>query len=137
MELLRNKNNFMKTYNCEVCGTECKNTIQKKNKFCSNECSGISKTKIAYERFLNGEVKERSTIRKILTKLYGYKCNVCQITEYNNLPISLQVDHIDGNAGNNLPNNLQLLCPNCHSQTTNYGGKNKGNGRKAKGLPLR
>ena len=127
----------MKTYNCEVCGSESKNTLQKKNRFCSNECSGIFKTKVAYERFLAGEVKERSTIRKMLTKLYGYKCNACQIIEHNNLPITLQVDHIDGDAGNNLPNNLQLLCPNCHSQTENYGGKNKGNGRKAKGLPLR
>ena len=39
-------------------------------------------------------------------------------------PISLEVHHIDGNGKNNSLDNLQLLCPNCHSQTENYKGKN-------------
>jgi 5-methylcytosine-specific restriction endonuclease McrA len=41
----------------------------------------------------------------------------------------LQLEHKDGNSENNKPENLCLLCPNCHSQTPTYGAKNKGNGR--------
>lgn len=40
-------------------------------------------------------------------------------------PINLQVHHIDGNKANNTLDNLQLLCPNCHSYTDNFGIHNK------------
>ena len=85
-------------------------------------------------RFLAGLVTERKTIRKQLEQV----CAECGINDfYNNKPLTLQVDHIDGNAGNNMPDNIRLLCPNCHSQQDNWGAKNKGNGRAARGLPLR
>lgn len=41
-------------------------------------------------------------------------------------PIPLHLEHIDGNHLNNNLNNLTLLCPNCHSQTPNFRGRNKG-----------
>ena len=44
--------------------------------------------------------------------------------------INLEIDHTDGNAYNNVPSNLRLICPNCHSQTSTYKNRNKGNGRK-------
>ena len=46
--------------------------------------------------------------------------------EYNGQPLSLQLDHVDGNANNDMPSNLRLLCPNCHTQTENFGSKGKG-----------
>ena len=62
--------------------------------------------------------------RKYLSKVLGEKCNSCNIEEWNGSHIGLEVNHIDGHAYNNVIDNLELLCPNCHSQTDTY--KNKG-----------
>ena len=97
----------------------------------------IGMSKRTTDRFSKGLISERSALRKCLTNIRSYKCDCCGISEYNNNPITLQVDHKDGNAGNNLPDNLRLICPNCHSQTLTFGARNKGNGRAARGLPLR
>ena len=50
------------------------------------------------------------------------KCECCGITEWNGKPLVMQLHHIDGNNKNNSLDNLQMLCPNCHSQTENYCG---------------
>ena len=52
-----------------------------------------------------------------------YKCEKCGISDWNNENISLELNHIDGFNGNHSLNNLELLCPNCHSQTTTYRNK--------------
>lgn len=55
------------------------------------------------------------------------KCFICGIDPFwNNGYLQLQVDHIDGNPENNSLINLRAICPNCHSQTPTYGGRNKG-----------
>lgn len=61
--------------------------------------------------------------RMIKDGVLEYKCKICEIIEYNNRPISLQLDHIDGNSKNHRLENLRLLCPNCHSQTDTWCGK--------------
>ena len=56
----------------------------------------------------------------------GYKenkCEICGISEWMGKEISLQLHHKDGDETNNTLENLQILCPNCHSQTDNYAGK--------------
>lgn len=52
------------------------------------------------------------------------KCNKCGISEWNSEPITLEMDHIDGNNKNNSRSNLECICPNCHSQTPTWRGKN-------------
>ncbi len=54
-----------------------------------------------------------------------YKCAICGLTEWLNKPISLQLDHINGINNDHRINNLRFLCPNCHSQTDTFAGKNK------------
>lgn len=56
--------------------------------------------------------------------LIPYKCGICNIHAYNNTHLNLQIDHIDGDRTNNELENLRFLCPNCHSQTDTYCGKN-------------
>lgn len=54
------------------------------------------------------------------------KCVECGLTDsYNGKPINLTIDHINGVSDDNRVTNLRWLCPNCHSQTPTYTGKNK------------
>lgn len=64
--------------------------------------------------------------RKVLkNKICCYRCAICGNTgEWNGKTLVLQLHHIDGDRTNNSPSNLQFLCPNCHSQTSNYAGRN-------------
>ena len=52
-----------------------------------------------------------------------YICECGQGAMWNGKPLTLQVDHIDGNHANNDQNNLRWLCPNCHTQTPTWGTK--------------
>lgn len=61
-----------------------------------------------------------------LIRLRGFKCECCSITEWQNKPITLEIHHIDGESFNNHPDNLQLLCPNCHAQTPNWRNRKRG-----------
>ena len=57
----------------------------------------------------------------------GYKkhrCEQCNLSEWLNNPIPLELHHVDGNRYNNALDNLVLLCPNCHSLTDTYRARN-------------
>lgn len=87
--------------------------------------------------FAEGQLVERSTIKTYVIERDGYLCRECNTSEWRGKPLSLILDHIDGNVANNMPVNFRLVCPNCASQLPTFGARNKGNGRKARGLPLR
>lgn len=125
-----------KTYNCLCCGKEMKMSHQTTNKYCSQNCQHELRRQHTVDRLLEGDLKDRATIRNALTWKYGRKCFECGLEEWRGHPIPLEVDHIDGNAGNNQHDNLRLLCPNCHGITPTWKGRNKGNGRLFRGLPL-
>lgn len=56
-------------------------------------------------------------------KIKEQKCECCGISEWQDKPITLQLHHINGNHNDNRLTNLKVLCPNCHSQTDNWGSK--------------
>jgi DNA-binding CsgD family transcriptional regulator len=51
------------------------------------------------------------------------RCASCRITEWRGRKLSLALHHINGDRLDNRLENLELLCPNCHSQTENFGGR--------------
>lgn len=63
--------------------------------------------------------------RLISERIKNHQCEVCKLSVWNNSPIPLELDHIDGNPYNHIYSNIRLLCPNCHAQTSNYRAKNK------------
>jgi 5-methylcytosine-specific restriction endonuclease McrA len=78
--------------------------------------------------FTKNKLISSSTVkRRILSEnLIEYKCNECGIeNEYNGKKITLHLDHKDGDNSNHTLDNLRFLCPNCHSQTKTYSGRNK------------
>lgn len=64
--------------------------------------------------------------RIIANNILEYKCSLCNLQDiWNGRKISLHLDHINGINNDNRLENLRFLCPNCHSQTDTYSGKNK------------
>ena len=63
-------------------------------------------------------------IRLIKEGIKNHECECCGLTEWLGNPIPLELDHIDGKRNNHKLSNLRLLCPNCHSLTPTYRGKN-------------
>ena len=58
-------------------------------------------------------------------------CDICGVDNtWNGKPLNFVLDHIDGDAGNNLRINLRLICHNCDSQLDTYKSKNKNSARK-------
>lgn len=67
----------------------------------------------------------RLKLRLFSEGLLDCNCSVCGIDEWMGEKISLQMDHINGVKSDNRIENLRIICPNCHSQTKTYAGKNK------------
>lgn len=115
------------------------------NKFCSRICQEAYNSilaQIEYEEFIqrwlcgneSGAIADGSTNRKIrrwFMEKHDGKCSECGWSRVNPTTgtIPLALDHIDGDSKNNKPDNLRLLCPNCHSLTPTYGSLNNGRGR--------
>jgi hypothetical protein len=81
------------------------------------------------KKILNAEYETLSfeRLRKRIKLEQDNKCNKCGIDSWNDKPIVLELEHKDGDHNNNKRENLESLCPNCHSQTETWRGKNKKN----------
>ena len=66
-------------------------------------------------------------LKKHLIKDKGHKCECCDLVEWLNFPIVLEIHHLDGDRSNNSLENLQLLCCNCHATTDNWRNKKRSN----------
>lgn len=83
--------------------------------------------KLTVEEYLGKKGGIKSNILKyklIQEGIKEYKCEYCGKTEWNGLPIPLELHHIDGNHYNNDLSNLMIVCPNCHTQLTSAQSSN-------------
>lgn len=102
--------------------------------FCCDECREEYYYKESVRQWKNNEISgcdkngdPRKFLRQFLYEKNNGKCEKCGYETKN--PYTgksiLQIHHIDGDCYNNHESNLQLLCPNCHALTENFGSRNK------------
>lgn len=121
---------------CLNCGTEVKRYV---DKYCNNICQAEYQYKQYIIRWLgglengmSGSTSISGHIRRYLHELHSGSCQLCGWAKIHPITglVPLAIHHIDGNHTNNTFDNLQLLCPNCHSLTETHGSLNIGKGRK-------
>lgn len=130
--------------NCVSCNKEINKSINQIKKFpnhyCNNQCQQDFYYKSFIERWLVGnetgikyagwQKQLSGYVRRYVLELSNYTCSQCGWDKLHPDGKSpLHIDHIDGNAVNNIPENLRILCPNCHSLTENFGSRNKNSAR--------
>lgn len=117
-------------------GGNARNAVKRRlSELCIDVSHWEDKTKNAHAAILTSHDKyfaintphSGGHIRERLLKynLIPYKCDICgNIGEWMKKPLRLQVDHINGDHNDNRLENLRFLCPNCHTQTETFAGKN-------------
>jgi len=116
---------------------QCDNPIPNRNTYCNNTCQMKFQKRKDFDLIDEGKFDELGCKQNIdrvskqyLISIHGDKCMNCgwdQLNEWTN-KIPIQINHVDGNPENHKMENLELLCPNCHSLTEYY--KSRGKGRK-------
>lgn len=126
-----------KYQNCPQCGE--KFIARRHAKYCSRTCSNRARAGITYDgKRAACRVSKRARQRTYLAEKHGNVCSMCgMLPEWNGKPLVFQVDHINGNNSDDSWDNLRLLCPNCHSQTDTFGGRNIGACPNGKGSVLK
>jgi Zn finger protein HypA/HybF involved in hydrogenase expression len=122
--------NCFNEHNCEYKGKYTS------GRFCSQRCSRSYSGKKSPPRLVSVETKDvhfytvvikadwntLSLPKKKMVILHeqNYVCKCCKINLWRGRRIILEFHHIDGNNKNNSRENLEYLCPICHSQTENF-----------------
>lgn len=123
-----------KTGICEYCGKEYYLYEEHRGHYCSHECYIKAKKENLIKNWKEGRhngcdkrYKLTPTVRSYIIESRGSCCEKCGFSGTN--PYTgksiLQIHHKDGNASNTSENNLEVLCPNCHAMTENFGSRNK------------
>jgi hypothetical protein len=109
---------------CLSCDTQL--TKPKPNKFCSNDCANTHKWLTKRVPIIEaGLCTTSQTVKKYLLIHRGEVCQLCgQLPIWHGKPLTLQIDHIDGNSDNNRLDNVRILCPHCHTQTSTFVSRN-------------
>jgi len=97
-------------------------------KYCDNKCQNDWQRAHKLSRGLLGP----KPLKRLLIARHGRRCWGCGLSQWRGKNITLELEHADGNSANNDLANLQILCPNCHSQTDTYKAKNRGRGPKSR-----
>lgn len=119
---------------CPNCNKKIPYTRKTRHKkWCSHECQLIYTFR--YNREHNIPIGHIA-VRTYLLLTREYKCSNCKLSKWQDESIPLEAHHKDGNHNNNSEENLELICPNCHSLTDNYKSKNRGNGRPHRRKPV-
>jgi len=63
--------------------------------------------------------------RLLAERIKREECEQCGISRWRGKPLSMALHHVNGRSKDNRLQNLELLCPNCHSQTENFAGRNR------------
>lgn len=109
-----------------------------KNTWCSLSCRNTSKNSVFIQNWKAGQesgvVSGGGISSRLRSYLIGQANNVCSRCGWGEInpttgKTPLTIDHINGKWWENTPENLRVLCPNCHSLTPTYGILNRGNGR--------
>jgi hypothetical protein len=109
-------------YICAGCLVSFQSKSFKKATYCSIKCQSRHRfLTITVPNVEQGLVASSPALKAYLIHKNGEVCQICkQLPIHARRFLRLQIDHIDGNSDNNLPENLRLLCPNCHTQTHTY-----------------
>ena len=116
---------------------DCDEMIRAGRSFCENhKLTGRRENQIndwLAGRWSGGSKTEVSdTVRNYLLEQAEYKCSKCgfDTPHPDDGRTILEIDHINGDGSDHSPENLAVLCPNCHALTSTYRARNKGKGRK-------
>ena len=125
---------------CAYCGNLLITRAKRANKFCNSVCMHNYRYTCYVKAWLKGKLTGNSKHEEAITswvRTYcliraGHKCEQCGWAKENpsSHRIPLTVHHKDGDSRNTRPENLEVLCPCCHSLTPTYGSLNNGKGRK-------
>ena len=142
------KERKQKTADCPNCGKTFKNVYSMSSH--KGHCIGLNdyesrsqeaKDRMAWSRgkiladhkdiFCENSQYETGYAKKAFLRMSDtkYECTECQASTWCGKELVLELDHINGDNQDHRLENIRLLCPNCHSQTHNWRGRNKNSGR--------
>lgn len=112
---------------------QCGKDIAYQSKQCKS-CYNKARRHLILTQWKDNELTSRDlppSIREYLIESANFACVKCGFDTLHPLDNKsvLEINHINGNGTDHSPNNLEVICPNCHALTNSYRGRNQGHGR--------